>query len=183
MITHAGKCGWPSGLAGWSSPSQPRPQRETQGLFLQASSMLPDVPRVSDSHGVDLGLSLPCMVASSVVLNRRCQRRTERVVVCPLYTRFMNGSSVADCVYHLTCRFVSVVDGRTRSHFALVSRSARMIELESGRTCGWFPAQNGTPRDVSLVLRRSLVLAAVLVASSVSMVALAPSRRDAVRRR
>jgi hypothetical protein len=39
------------------------------------------------------------------------------------------------------------------------------------------------PTDVSLVLRRSLVLAALLDASSVSMVALAPSRRDAVRRR
>jgi hypothetical protein len=35
---------------------------------------------------------------------------------------------------------------------------------------------------VSLVLRRSLVLAALLVAMAVSMVALAPSRRDAVRR-
>jgi hypothetical protein len=35
---------------------------------------------------------------------------------------------------------------------------------------------------VSLVLRRSLVLAALLVALVVSMVALAPSHRDAVRR-
>jgi hypothetical protein len=41
----------------------------------------------------------------------------------------------------------------------------------------------GTLTDVSLVLRRSLVLADLLVASSVSMVALAPSRCDAVRRR
>jgi transposase len=49
-------------------------------------------------------------------------------------TRFRNGSSVADCVCRLTCCFISVVDGRTRSHFALVSRSARMIELESGCT-------------------------------------------------
>jgi hypothetical protein len=45
------------------------------------------------------------------------------------------------------------------------------------------PVKNGTPTDVSLVLCWSLVLAALLVASSVSMVALAPSRRDAVRRR
>ena len=83
----------------------------------------------------------------------------------------------------MTCCFVSVVDGRTRSHFALVSRSARMIEVESGCTMRLVPVQNGTPTDVSLVLRRSLVLAALLVASAVSMVALAPSRRDAVRRR
>jgi hypothetical protein len=36
--------------------------------------------------------------------------------------------------------------------------------------------------DVSLVLHRSLVLAALLVVLAVPMVALAPSKRDAVRR-
>jgi hypothetical protein len=30
--------------------------------------------------------------------------------------------------------FVSIIDGRTRSHFALASRSARTIEVESGCT-------------------------------------------------
>lgn len=40
------------------------------------------------------------------------------------------------------------------------------------------PAQNGTPTDVSVVLRCFLVLTALPVASSVSMVALAPSRRQ-----
>ena len=45
-------------------------------------------------------------------------------------TRFRNGSSVANCVYRLTCCFVSVVDDRTRSRFALVSRSVRMIKGE-----------------------------------------------------
>jgi hypothetical protein len=49
-------------------------------------------------------------------------------------TRFRNGSSVADCVYSLTCCFVSVVGDRTRSHFASVSRSTRMIEVEPGCT-------------------------------------------------
>ncbi|MGH3779113.1 MAG: hypothetical protein ACRDRO_00415 [Pseudonocardiaceae bacterium] len=37
--------------------------------------------------------------------------------------------------------------------------------------------------DVSLLLSCSLVLAALLVTAAVSMVALAPSQRDAVRRR
>jgi hypothetical protein len=101
----------------------------------------------------------------------------------PCDTRFRNGSSVADGVYRLTYCFVLVVDGRTRRHFALVSRSARIMRWNPGALCGWFPVQNETPTDVSLVFRRSLVLAALLVASLVSMVALAPSRRDAVRRR
>ena len=38
------------------------------------------------------------------------------------------------------------------------------------------------PTNVSLVLRRSLVLAALLVVVVVSLVALAPSQRDAFRR-
>jgi hypothetical protein len=60
---------------------------------------------------------------------------------------------------------------------------ARMIEVESwvNYAAGSECIQDTT--DVSLVLRRSLVLVALLVASSVSMVALAPSQRDAVRRR
>jgi len=61
-------------------------------------------------------------------------------------TRFRNGSSVTDCVYRLTCCFVSVVDGRTRSHFALVSRSARMIEVEAG--CAMRPVPS-TERDTN----------------------------------
>jgi hypothetical protein len=66
-------------------------------------------------------------------------------------TRFRNGASVVDCVYRLMRCFVSIVDGRTRSHFALVSRFARMIEVESGcALCGWFAVQTGTPLDVSL---------------------------------
>jgi hypothetical protein len=63
----------------------------------------------------------------------------------------------------------------------LVSHSAKIIEVESGCTMRLVSIQNGTPTDVSVVPRRSLVLAASLVASSVSMVALAPSRRDAVK--
>jgi len=62
---------------------------------------------------------------------------------------------------------------RTRNHFALVSRAARVIEVSLGALCGWFPAQNEKPTDVYLVL----VLASLLIASSVLIVALAPSRR------
>ena len=75
-----------------------------------------------------------------------------------------------------------VVDGCTGGHFALASRSSRMIEVEYGCTMRLVPS---TERDINGRVpgfRRSLVLAALLVASSVSMVALAPSRRDAVRR-
>jgi hypothetical protein len=64
----------------------------------------------------------------------------------PCGTRFKNGSSVADCAYRLTCCFVSVVDDQTRSHFAVVSRSARMIEAESGCTTRLVP---GTERDTN----------------------------------
>jgi hypothetical protein len=54
-------------------------------------------------------------------------------------TRFRDGSSVADCVHRLTCRFTLVVDGRACSHFALVSRSARMTEVEPGCTVWLVP--------------------------------------------
>jgi hypothetical protein len=61
-------------------------------------------------------------------------------------TRFRNGSPVADCVYRLPCCLVSVLDGRARSHFALVSRSARMIEVESGCSMRRAPS---TERDTN----------------------------------
>lgn len=61
-------------------------------------------------------------------------------------TRFSNGSSVTYCVQCLTCCFVSVVDGRTRSHFALVSRSARMIEVGAGCAMRLVPS---TERDTN----------------------------------
>lgn len=44
------------------------------------------------------------------------------------------------------------------------------------------PARSKDETDASLLLPRSLVLAALLVTAAVSMVALAPSQRDAVGR-
>jgi hypothetical protein len=93
-------------------------------------------------------------------------------------TWFKNGSSVANCVYRLTCCFVSVVDDRTRSRFALVSRSVRMIK---GGVRVHYAAGSSTERDTNGRVRGPplfLALAALPVASSVSMVALAPSRRQ-----
>ncbi len=80
----------------------------------------------------------------------RRSRRPASDTIRTYGTRFMNGSSVTDCVYRLTCCFVSVVDGRTRSHFALVSRSARMIEMEPGCTMRLVPGtERGTNGRVS----------------------------------
>jgi hypothetical protein len=89
-----------------------------------------------------------------------------------------NGSSVTDCLQSLTCCFVwSPVPG-----LAAVSRFARTIGVESGYHVPGSQYGSGMHTDVSLVLCRSLVLAALLVVVVVSMVALAPSRSDAVRR-
>src|SRR5262245_27576471 len=49
-------------------------------------------------------------------------------------TRFRNGSSVTGCVYGLTCWFISVIDSRTRSHFAMASRVRRTVDAVSWRT-------------------------------------------------
>ena len=58
----------------------------------------------------------------------------------------------------------------------------RTIGVSPGCTTGWLQHGARMQTDASLPLSRSLVLAALLVTAAVSMVALAPSQRDAVRR-
>ncbi len=98
-------------------------------------------------------------------------------------TRFRNGSSVTDRIWGLTRCFVSVAGARTSSHFALASRFARTSNVESGYTpCGGFKCRRRDANGRVPGPPPFLVLAALLVVVVVSMVALAPSQRDAVRR-
>jgi hypothetical protein len=53
-----------------------------------------------------------------------------------------NGWSVAECAQDLTCCFVSVTGGWTRSHLALASRSAGTVDVDLGAPWGWLPVRS-----------------------------------------
>jgi hypothetical protein len=77
---------------------------------------------------------------------------------------------VADCVYDLACCFVSVIGGRTRSHFGLVSRCARTIDVGTGCTMRLAPSTERGTNGRVLLVSVPHVLAALLVALVASMV-------------